>query len=287
MKLFPGMACAVGLCYALPAQAWDFSGHFVVAEIAYQHLEPATKTQADSLIAELESAEPRTRNFVQASAWLDAQSWVKGFQLMNSWHYSSQAYSPVAMLLPAAEGDLLKVTQQAIQTLQDPQSTRFQKGLMLRVLIHTLGDLHQPLHSISYFSAAFPQGDLGGYRFELAGPYPNLHRLWDAAAGRLPYLQWTQAAEAASWVKTLSPTLKAQEAVFQDRSLDPQLWLQQSHQLAIDLAYPGLIPAQHPDVAYLKKVQTQSEQLFVIAGLRLAALLNQSLKADAKAPSRL
>lgn len=278
MKFVAWLGCAVGVLLASPAQAWDFSGHFVVAEIAYQRLDPGIKQSVDGLIAELELAEPRTADFVQASAWLDAQSWGDGFQLMDSWHYVSQPYSSVAMLLPAADGDLLKVSQQAITTLKDPQSTRFQKALMLRVLAHTVGDLHQPLHSIAYFSSHFPQGDLGGNRFELAGPYPNLHRLWDAAAGRLPYLQWTQAAEALPVVKSCAQTLKDQERLFKTQPLDPIAWLQESHQLAIEVAYVGVTTNQRPDVAYLKKVQTQSEQQLVLAGLRLAAVLNQSLQ---------
>ncbi len=261
----------------LPAQAWDFSGHFVVAEIAYQRLDPDVKAVANALIAELQSAEPVTADFVQASAWLDAQSWGDGFQLMDTWHYLSQPYSPLAMLLPPAQGDLLKVTQQAIHTLQDPRSTPFQKGLMLRVLIHTLGDLHQPLHSISYFSPAYPEGDQGGYHFSLAGPYPNLHRLWDAAAGRLPYLQWTQAADARDLVRSLGQALPAKPLTL-TQPIDPVAWLQESHQLAIEVAYQGVIPNQRPGVAYLKTVQEHSERQVILAGQRLALVLNQSLK---------
>ena len=276
MKPWIWICCAVSVLWTLPAQAWDFSGHFVVAEIAYQHLDPEIKVTADGLIAELESAAPETRDFVQASAWLDAQSWGDGFHLMDTWHYFSDPYSPIGMLLPAAEGDLLKVSQQAITTLQDPHSTRFQKALMLRVLIHTLADLHQPLHSIAYFSTAFPQGDMGGYRFALAGPYPNLHRLWDAAAGRLTYLQWSQAGDAKALVSQFQAPLKT--FVFKHEPLDLRSWWQASHRLAVQVAYVGVLPEQRPDVAYIKKVQEQSEQQFQVAGLRLALVLNQSLK---------
>jgi hypothetical protein len=53
----------------------------------------------------------------------------------------------------------------------------------LRLLIHYLGDLHQPLHAAEAFSIQFPNGDRGGNSWNISSGNPNitqLHALWDS-----------------------------------------------------------------------------------------------------------
>ena len=54
----------------------------------------------------------------------------------------------------------------------------------LRLLIHYIGDIHQPLHSSNRFTSEYPTGDEGGNDFEIkVRGYPevtNLHELWDS-----------------------------------------------------------------------------------------------------------
>jgi hypothetical protein len=57
------------------------------------------------------------------------------------------------------------------------------KGLYLSWLMHLVGDVHQPLHSVALFSIKkFPKGDLGGNSIEIVGK-GSLHFVWDAALG--------------------------------------------------------------------------------------------------------
>lgn len=57
----------------------------------------------------------------------------------------------------------------------------------LRFLVHFVGDLHQPLHAATMYSAEFPDGDLGGnyYKIQVPGSSytTNLHSFWDSGAG--------------------------------------------------------------------------------------------------------
>jgi hypothetical protein len=52
----------------------------------------------------------------------------------------------------------------------------------LRLLIHYLGDIHQPLHTVSRYAKEFPKGDMGGNLFMLkqVGEVNELHALWDS-----------------------------------------------------------------------------------------------------------
>jgi len=55
----------------------------------------------------------------------------------------------------------------------------------LRLLIHYLGDVHQPLHSVSRYTEEYPDGDAGGNLFKIPpsgkdNGVTNLHAVWDA-----------------------------------------------------------------------------------------------------------
>jgi hypothetical protein len=56
------------------------------------------------------------------------------------------------------------------------------KSLALRLIIHYMGDIHQPLHSSNRYSKEHPTGDKGGNDFALKGHYKanELHAVWDS-----------------------------------------------------------------------------------------------------------
>ena len=54
----------------------------------------------------------------------------------------------------------------------------------MRLLIHYVGDVHQPLHATSRVDHNYPRGDYGGntvYLPELDG-VDNLHAVWDSVS---------------------------------------------------------------------------------------------------------
>jgi len=52
----------------------------------------------------------------------------------------------------------------------------------MRLLIHYVGDIHQPLHATSRVDHEYTQGDRGGNSFPLTPTdgVKNLHSLWDS-----------------------------------------------------------------------------------------------------------
>ena len=56
------------------------------------------------------------------------------------------------------------------------------KSYALRLIIHYLGDVHQPLHALSRVANNFPAGDRGGNDFPLPTHYTakELHAVWDS-----------------------------------------------------------------------------------------------------------
>lgn len=56
------------------------------------------------------------------------------------------------------------------------------KSVALRLFIHLVGDIHQPLHCATLVNPDFPHGDAGGNAFPLKYHYSvdNLHALFDS-----------------------------------------------------------------------------------------------------------
>ena len=56
------------------------------------------------------------------------------------------------------------------------------QSFALRLLMHYIGDVHQPLHSSNRYSSEYPSGDEGGNFFTLASHdgVKNLHSAWDS-----------------------------------------------------------------------------------------------------------
>lgn len=63
----------------------------------------------------------------------------------------------------------------------DEEDDNVAKSYAFRMLVHFLGDIVQPLHSMSRFSPELPKGDKGGNAFKLPYRYrvKSLHSLWD------------------------------------------------------------------------------------------------------------
>lgn len=55
------------------------------------------------------------------------------------------------------------------------------KSLALRLIIHYMGDIHQPLHCSDRYTEELPKGDKGGNSFPLKYHYSSneLHAVWD------------------------------------------------------------------------------------------------------------
>ena len=57
-----------------------------------------------------------------------------------------------------------------------------QKSFALRLIVHYIGDVHQPLHSTAEIDDEFPTGDRGGNSESVPsqGGASNLHAIWDS-----------------------------------------------------------------------------------------------------------
>ena len=249
-----------------PVSAWWDAGHFIVALIAYQKMDPETRAQVVRLLRQHPQqeryfappkdlqggAEQRDRwIFAQAGVWADRirrTEWDR-----PTWHYVNlplflsdadkqtlNANLPVnrnSQLPTDADLDtpglnVIQAIKLCRQTLQQEDATDLQKSLSVAWLFHLVGDVHQPCHSTALFTPArFQKGDRGGNGIPLVR---NLHQAWDSALGNSRKLTRQVQNRALEILRDEKAAAKAQQTAL---LLDPSEWVSESRQLATQVAY--------------------------------------------------
>ncbi len=263
------------------AQAWSPAGHLVIAEIAYQRLSPEARAEADRLIAVLAEQEPKVSDFQRASNWMDLFR-ERDFKHNHPWHYINLPYNADGLpsVAAARPDNAVWAINESRATLASAKAGDFLRAEALRYLLHIVGDLHQPLHAVSRYSVELPEGDQGGNLWKLANEDGDLHWFWDNGAGWLPRINIHDTTE---WKKTV-PALAAalttelpQEAFPERGQTDPMVWARESFKLAVEVVYRGIEPNQTPSPEYLAVAHPHVKRRLVLAGYRLADLLEGAL----------
>jgi hypothetical protein len=168
------------------AAGWGPGGHRVVANIAYDQLDPGTRSGIVKVLRKHEdfdkrfdakmpqdirngNAEDRDRwIFLQAAIWPDLIRMVPKYH-KETWHFMNVPYYLSALdkaalqdvikpnvsftlpnpLTPAAHDHLngAQAFKLCVRTLTDADTTDEEKAVSYCWLLHIAGDLHQPLHS--------------------------------------------------------------------------------------------------------------------------------------------
>lgn len=246
------------------AFAWGQKGHDVTAYIAEQHLTPTAKAAVDSLL--------EGKSMVYWANWLDNASHTRPYAYTKTWHYKNidegERYEE-AQANPA--GDAVLAVKAQIETLQDPHKSFADKQLAMKILVHVVGDIHQPMH-LGHAT------DLGGNRIKVKffGHDNNLHSVWDSKildAGH----DWSFT----EWQSMIDRATPAMVEDILSGSIDD--WAKQSVNLA------SVVYAETPEgsnISYNEVARWTPviENQLLAAGLRLAHLLNSLFDAAYTTP---
>tara|TARA_B100001109_G_C18854517_1_gene470977 strand:+ start:1009 stop:1773 length:765 start_codon:yes stop_codon:yes gene_type:complete len=147
---------------------WGQTGHRVVAKVAQNHL----SKKAQKAIHQLMGHE----SLVEASTWMDDIKSDNNYDHTHAWHYvtipDGQHYHAVEK---SEKGDAFEAIERMIQILKDESADQKSQVEALRMLVHLVGDIHQPLHVGN-------GEDRGGNDVKINWFYDksNLHRIWDS-----------------------------------------------------------------------------------------------------------
>ncbi|RYG26002.1 hypothetical protein EON82_05045 [bacterium] len=273
---------AAAMLMATPALAWDTNTHKVIGVIAYRHLTLQARTWCDRILA----SNPRGyRDFLNAAPYPDYlkhgppkdKPRIKLMRRFNGWHFidypirinQSTAFPYDTSVEKNGNNALFGISESVRQVTSGPADTR---GLYLSMILHVVGDVHQPLH------CAEREGDKGGNDVALRGALQNLHSLWDGAITAKYRLKGKNRATDAR-IETVAQEVEAAFPLDSMREevaeLDPHAWAEESYALAVDSAYDGLTPQTKPTPAYQQRWTAVAERRVALAGYRLAGFLNR------------
>jgi hypothetical protein len=296
-------------------KAWDVSGHMIVAQIAYERLNPTALAQVKKLSNELAlSGQPL--NAINVAAWADEIKHQHGGPYageFKNWHFIDLGCNPNdpdllthPPKMSIQNGDLVTALNRCFAVIkehnQDPLITN--DVIALALIMHLVGDIHQPLHCTAYYYAQAhvepghvrPEAtDGGGNAITVSNfedQYPELHEFWDVAyktdfntaSGEITSekdLKVSTTAPNSSDVKAWAQKIEA-FAPDNSKSLEPDFkkWAQETHALGCQWGYDAL----GSDPETLPKTLTEkyaadgkriASQQLCLAGYRLAQLLNE------------
>lgn len=267
------------------AWPWGKEGHQIVGRIAEVHLTPQALAGVNELINLDNKDNPPLRLSDDAIVnWADKarHSWTNS----APWHYvdipyDATAYDPVRDCTNH-NGCVIDSIHVDFQALADRKNTPKQRFTSLKLLVHFVGDIHQPLHCIFRPYGEYAD-DRGGNLCPIAFLTPaatnNLHVVWDSLLLQKS-LTDQQVTNVLQYANALNTRINDDDKRAWSTGT-PEEWAWQSHQLAILATYAGIPtngPATTLDAAYVKRNQAVVDRQLMRAGIRLAQLLNDAFK---------
>lgn len=253
----------VGMLLYLPfgAMAWGMLGHRIVGEIADSYLTKKTKREIYKILG--------NESIAMTSNWPDFIKSDPAYDYLDIWHYISLK----AGLSEAAVKDHLatdttinaytKINWLAEQ-LKNKELEQDKKIFYLRLLVHIVEDIHQPLH-------VGRAEDRGGNNIKLLwfNTPTNLHSIWDSKLIDQQQLSYTEYAAAINF------STKQQRKEWQAEPLSDWIW--QSYQHAQNI-YAGVKQDDKLGYDYNFKYIGLVNQQLLKGGVHLAGLLNEIFK---------
>jgi hypothetical protein len=249
MRLKRISAFLIVIILSYNCMAWGPEGHKLVAKIAYSQLTAAVK---DSLALYLRGA-----SIAEAANWMDEIRSDKSYDFQKPWHYVN--IDKGVTYNPDDTGNIVWELKRIIPELKERQKYSKERiEIDIKILIHLVGDLHQPLH-VGY---AYDQGGNMVQVFCAASP-SNLHRVWDTEIIRDGVM-----GHSVEWTK-LSQFSK--EELAQIKHVDIIEWMNESRS-KLDIVYD--FKGNDITQKYIEKNTPVVERQLLIGGLRLGILLN-------------
>lgn len=236
---------------------WSKTGHRVIGDIAQQHLTSKARKAIVKIL--------KGQSLASVSNFADEIKADRSFSKFSAWHFVNyppdKKYHEVA---PNEDGDLMIGIQTCIDIIKDATSTAADKEFYLKMLVHLVGDLHQPMH-------VGRLEDKGGNDIQLQwfGKGTNLHRLWDTNMVDDHGMSYTE-------LSNSLPQLSKQQKLSVQQG-DMYDWMEESRNIANEL-YDSVAVGDKLGYQYGYKYWSTVEVQLQKGGLRLAKVLNELFK---------
>ena len=300
-----------------PITCWWGVSHMLTAEVAKKTLSPTTLKCVTKAIQN--DYYPDYSDFITASLWSDhikaspppfGLDYTGGTRAYNEWHFIDFPYSSSSSYTCDTKKEENVVwalerltTEHGRHELTSRGPVIISPGVALRMAIHFIGDIHQPLHCISHCDSYSPKGDRGGNSFYIDnGNYSvnvnNLHAFWDSGGGQFDYVEdhfseKEQALKVPNIAKNILNEFPKSDFDSDGIKIDSDIdninvfltWGEESFNLAKNIAYDPKLKrietcGKHSNCAkipntYREMAQTLIRKRIALGGYRLAAYIEQ------------
>ena len=235
------------------ADDWGRNGHRVTGEIAEAHL----TRKAERKIAELLDG----ASLALVSTYADEIKSDAAYRSYGPWHYVNFPFGTRYDAHDKSDrGDLIQAIEICIAVLKDTTEAKENRVFHLKLLVHLIGDLHQPLH-------VGMADDKGGNDFQVQwfGEGANLHAVWDTKMLESYNMTYSELAENSDQLS------KAQLVQIQQGAVTD--WMYESRTLCEEL-YATTTTGEKLGYEYMYKYVPVMRKQLQKGGIRLAVLLN-------------
>jgi len=243
----------INVSFANAPMVWSKTGHRVIGEVAQAHL----TRKAEKAISELLDGQ----SLAAVSNFADEIKADTLYRKFNAWHYLNippgKKYKDIE---PSVYGDLVTGINECISVIKNENSSKADKAFYLKMLVHLVGDLHQPMHLGRL-------EDKGGNDIQVQWfkDGSNLHKVWDSNLIQQNGMSYTELAA------SLPKLSKKQKKAMQEG--DILLWVEESHLIADEL-YESVEVGEKLFYRYGYIWWPTVEKQLQKGGLRLAKVLN-------------
>lgn len=256
MRHFLILVCFLLVATSTNAYDWGKKGHRVTGAIAEKYLTKKTKKAIADLL------DGQSLAFV--STYGDEIKSDRAYREFGPWHYVNVPFDSTYEEHPKSDrGDIIMGIEKCVSVLEDKNATKDNKAFYLRLLVHFIGDLHQPLH-------VGIGEDKGGNDFQVRwfDEGTNLHSVWDTKMIESYGMSYTELADNAEELSK-----RQLEALQSGSVLD---WMEDSRNLVKDI-YANTESGEKLGYRYMYDYFTILRGQLQKGGVRLAQLLNDIL----------
>ena len=236
---------------------WGSTGHRALAEVASFYLTENAKNKINEILD--------GETIVTASMYADDIKSDSRYDQYYNWHFINMELDEnYEDTVPSEKGDVFIAINKCIDILESDSVTDSEKSFYLKLLIHFIGDLHQPMHIGRY-------EDRGGNRVYVKwfGRNSNLHRVWDSDMINSHNMSYSELA-----VNLSNPDFLVFTKETKDFERDDILdWVKEIH-VYTNQIYADVSVDDNLGYEYQYKNFGTVKELLLIGGIRLAKILN-------------
>jgi len=241
-----------GFLFLTEGFGWGATGHRATGLIAERYLTNKAKKRIQQILG--------GESLAMVSTWMDEIRSDSTYNYTTDWHWTTipdgGKYEDVES---NPDGKVVMMIEKFVAELKTGKLTAKQEQEYLKMLVHMVGDMHQPLH-------VGKPGDRGGndVKVKWFRADSNLHRVWDSEMIDDTKLSYTELAQSLgnpdkATIKKWQGT-SVRDWAMESVSYRPQVYDIGNGNLSYQYGYK-----------YFSVVETRLLQ----AGVRLAALLNR------------